>query len=191
MKVEILWFVGLLALFILAWKPLHHRFQGWAVLCAYLFFAFAMVAPIFEPHGRDTWKAFFVWMAVAALVLLANRQKPIEERSPIVAWMVVHGLWDQLAEVGISADEIERLKKLTPEELARLPTPFPLMASAELARLMTPLIASAELARMGVLQKKVADDPDYWCPGGPDDYYSSMSPYRTRDHWTISGSHYD
>jgi hypothetical protein len=159
MKVELLWFVGLLALFILAWKPLHHRFQGWAVLCAYLFFALAMVTPIFDPHGRDTWKAFFVWMAVAALVLLANRQKPIEERSPTVAWMVVHGLWDQLAEVGISADEIERLKKLTPEELARL---------------MTPLMASVERAKMGALQKNAGFESDTDLYGTYDYDYSSF-----------------
>jgi hypothetical protein len=124
MKVELLWFVGLFALFILAWKPLHRRFRGLGILCAYLLFALAMVAPIFAPHDRDTWSAFFMLVVMAILTLLMYRQKPIEERRPTVAWAVIHGLWDQLAKDGIPADEIERLKKLTQEERARLMASF-------------------------------------------------------------------
>jgi hypothetical protein len=163
MKVELLWFVGLFALFILAWKPLHRRFRGWAIIRAYLLFALAMAAPIFAPHEHNTWEAFFICMAAATLTLLTNRHKPIEERRPTVAWAAIHGLWDQLAKEGIPADEIERLKKLTQEERARL---------------MAPLLASVERAKRGVLQKKVADDPDYWSYGGLDDYYTDASPYK-------------
>jgi hypothetical protein len=168
---EILWFVGLLALFILAWKPLYRRFRGWAIISAYLLFALAMVALIVTPHDHYTWKAFFICMAVATLILLMYRQKPIEERrptGPTVVWAVIHGLWDQLAEKGVPADEIERLKKLTQEERARL---------------MAPLLASVERAKRGVLQKlqKNAKWKPNWSVGGLDDYYTSASPHRMFD----------
>jgi hypothetical protein len=176
-RMSIIYFLFLMTVvFVFAWKPLRRRFRGWAVLCAYLFFTVAATVVLVAPDHPRAWLAFSLNALAAILFLLANRQKPIEERRPTVAWMVVHGLWDQLAKEGLPAGEIERLKRLTPEERANL---------------MASLMASVERAKMGVLRKKVADDPDYWCPGGPDDYYTSLSPYNTRDNWTISGSHYD
>jgi hypothetical protein len=146
-------YLGMVVVFILAWKPLHRRFRGWSVLSAYLLFALAMAAPIFAPHEHDAWKAFFVCMAAATITLLTGRQKPIEERRPTVAWAAIHGLWDQLAKDGIPADEIERLKKLTPEERARL---------------MASLMASVERAKRGAQMKPKWE---------PDERFSGFSAY--------------
>jgi hypothetical protein len=153
MKVELLWFFGLLALFILAWKPLYRRFRGLGILCAYLFSAVAATMVIIAPERPKAWLAFSISAVAAILFLLANRQKPIEERRPTVAWMVVHGLWDQLAKEGLPADEIERLKKLAPEERARL---------------MTPLMASVERAKRGAQMKPKWE---------PDEHFSGFSAY--------------
>jgi len=79
---------------------------------------------IIAPERSKAWLAFSISAVAAILFLLTNRQKPIEERRPTVAWMVVHGLWNQLAKEGLPANEIERLKKLTPEERARLGESF-------------------------------------------------------------------
>lgn len=109
-----------IVLLILAWKPLHRRFQGWAILCAYLLSAIAAAIVITAPERPNDWLAFSINAVAAILVLLTNRQKPIEERKPSVAWMVIHGLWNSLEKEGLPAGEIERLKRLTPEDRARL-----------------------------------------------------------------------
>jgi hypothetical protein len=76
-----------------------------------------------------------------------------------VAWAAIHGLWDQLAKEGIPADEIERLKKLTQEERARL---------------MASLMASVERTKRGVLQKKARFESDTDLFGTYDYDYSSF-----------------
>jgi hypothetical protein len=174
----------MIVVFALAWKPLRRRFRGWAVLSAYLLFTVAATVVLVAPDHPRVWLAFSLNVLAAILILLTSRQgigDRLEERSPTVAWMVVHGLWDQLAKAGVPAGEIERLKRLPAEERANLMAR--LMASAERAR---------RRVREQVSPKKREYDPDHdWDVGGPDDYYTSFSPYRTRDHWTISGSHHD
>lgn len=111
-------FIGMTVFFILAWRPLHRRFRGWAIVAAYLILLFVL-ATYGDLKPDERWMSWLI-AASSVLVLLANRQKPIEERDFTVAFMVVHGLWDQLAKEGLPPDEIERLKRLTPEERARL-----------------------------------------------------------------------
>lgn len=111
--------VALIALFILIWKPLHKRFRWWAIIFASFGFALGgFLALIARTPGEIFAVVFLIAGSIAALY--EGRQKPIEERRPTVAWMVVNGLWDQLAKEGLPPDEIERLKRLTPEERARL-----------------------------------------------------------------------
>lgn len=111
-------FIGMTVFFILAWKPLHRRFRGWAIVAAYLILLFVL-ATYGDLKPDERWMSWLI-AASSVLVLFANRQKPIEERRPTVAFMVVHGLWDMLAKEGLPPDEIERLKRLTPEERERL-----------------------------------------------------------------------
>ncbi|WP_126448300.1 hypothetical protein [Sulfuricystis multivorans] len=93
--------------------------KKWFRLQAIVLASFGLVTAIaFSVDGSFLWAAFFIVGSIAALY--EGRQKPIEQRKPTVAWMVVHGLWDQLEKEGLPADEIERLKKLTPEERERL-----------------------------------------------------------------------
>lgn len=109
---------AMLALFLLGWKPLHRRFRGWAIVAAYMMFLFAVASMgSVKPHAQ--WVPVF-FAVIGILVLFANRQKPIEERRPTVEWAVIHGLWDQLEKQGLPRNEIERLKRLTPEERAAL-----------------------------------------------------------------------
>lgn len=113
---------GMIALFILGWKPLHNRFSGWAVLSFYLFVFFAAIAvaiAIAEPWRSKAWFAAVLCGSVSVLCLVSGKRPPIERR-PTVAWMVIHGLWDQLEKEGLPPDEIERLKRLSPEERAAL-----------------------------------------------------------------------
>lgn len=109
---------AMLALFILAWKPLHRRFSGWAIVAAYMMFLFAL-AILGSVKSHEQWVPVLV-VVIGILVLFANRQKPIEKRKPTVAWAVIHGLWDQLEKEGLPPDEIERLKRMTVDERARL-----------------------------------------------------------------------
>jgi hypothetical protein len=112
-------FFGMIVLFILIWKPLHRRFRWWAIIFASFGFALGgFLALIARTPGEIFAVVFLIAGSIAALY--EGRQKPIEERRPTVAWMVVNGLWDQLAKEGLPPDEIERLKRLTPEERARL-----------------------------------------------------------------------
>lgn len=111
-------FIGMTVFFILAWRPLHRRFRGWAIVAAYLILLFVL-ATYGDLKPDERWMSWLI-AASSVLVLLANRQKPIEERNFLVAFRVVHGLWDQLAKEGLPPDEIERLKRLTPEERERL-----------------------------------------------------------------------
>jgi len=112
-------FFGMIVLFVLIWKPLHRRFRWWAIIFASFGFALGgFLALIARTPGEIFAVVFLIAGSIAALY--EGRQKPIEERRPTVAWMVVNGLWDQLAKEGLPPDEIERLKRLTPEERARL-----------------------------------------------------------------------
>ncbi|TXF11210.1 hypothetical protein [Pelomicrobium methylotrophicum] len=109
----------IVAPFVAAWKPLHKRFRTWAILVSY-FFVLTGWMGVLSPNSPDDWMAMPLGLASSAVFLLFNRRKPVEQRKPTVAWMVIHGLWDQLAKEGVPPDEIERLKRLTPEERARL-----------------------------------------------------------------------
>lgn len=115
--------VALIALFILIWKPLHKRFRWWAIILASFCFGLGGFLAFF---ARTPVEIFVVAFLIAGGIasLYEGRQKPIEQRKPTVAWMVIHGLWDQLAKEGLPADEIDRLKRLTPEEKARLMETF-------------------------------------------------------------------
>lgn len=113
---------GLIFLFIMIWKPLYKHFSGWGVLISYLSFSFSAIAAaiaIVEPWRHSAWFVSLFCLAVGVLWLVTSKRPPIE-RKPTVAWMVVNGLWDQLVKEGMPADEIERLKRLTPEERAGL-----------------------------------------------------------------------
>lgn len=120
MELDAIWLnrliaVALIVLLVLIWKPLHRRFRGWAIIFASFGFALGgFLALIARTPGEIFAVAFLIAGSIAALY--GGRQKPIEQRKPTVAWMVIHGLWDQLAKEGLPADEIERLKRLTPEE---------------------------------------------------------------------------
>lgn len=112
---------GTLVLFILIWKPLYKRFTLGGILGFYLLFFFSVICAVavLDPqHHKDWWVAPSC-LAVGVLWLVTSKRPPIE-RKPTVAWMVVNGLWDQLVKEGMPADEIERLKRLTPEERAGL-----------------------------------------------------------------------
>lgn len=124
MELDAIWLnrliaVALIVLLVLIWKPLHRRFRWWAIIFASLGFAIGgFLALIARTPGEIFAVAFLIAGSIAALY--GGRQKPIEQRKPTVAWMVIHGLWDQLAKEGLPPDEIERLKRLTPEERAGL-----------------------------------------------------------------------
>lgn len=124
MELDAIWLnrliaVALIVLLVLIWKPLHKRFRGWAIIFASLGFGLGgFLALIARTPGEIFAAAFIIAGSIAALY--GGRQKPIEQRKPTVTWMVVNGLWDRLAKAGVPADEIEQLKRLTPEERARL-----------------------------------------------------------------------
>lgn len=113
---------AVLALFILVWKPLHKRFKAQAIIVFYLMIALAAsvcVVIAFDPrHIKDWWVPVFC-LAAGLAWLLSFKQEPPEHK-PTVAWAVIHGLWDQLEKEGLPSDEIERLKRMTPEERAAL-----------------------------------------------------------------------
>jgi len=124
MELDAIWLnrliaVALIVLLVLIWKPLHKRFRGWAIIFASLGFAIGGLAALFARTPGEIFAAAFI-IAGSIAALYGGRQKPIEQRKPTVTWMVVNGLWGQLAKEGLPADEIERLKRLTPEERARL-----------------------------------------------------------------------
>lgn len=109
---------------VIAWEPLYRRFRAKAILSSYcgLLCGLMLIGPFLVGKGTSIAQVLFsaIFLTVAVLILKDGRRKPIEQRKPTVAWMVVNGLWDQLAKEGLPADEIERLKRLTPEERARL-----------------------------------------------------------------------
>lgn len=113
--------IAWLVLAVLAWKPLHKRFRAWAILFAY----FQMSLPLIllsDPSASlsGLLRGLFLVFAISAIVLLFNRQKPIEQRRPDLAFMILNGHWELLAKNGVPADEIERMKRLTQEERAAL-----------------------------------------------------------------------
>lgn len=113
--------IAWLVLGVLAWKPLHKRFRAWAILFAY----FQMSLPLMLVSDPSASLSGFLGVLLLALVfsvvvLLFNRQKPIEQRRPDLAFMILNGHWDLLAKNGVPADEIERMKRLTQEERAAL-----------------------------------------------------------------------
>lgn len=112
-------FFGMIVLFILIWKTLRRRFRWWAIIFASFGFALGGLIALNARTSGEIFAAVFL-IAGSIAALYEGRQKPVEERRPAVAWMVVHGLWDQLAKEGLPPDEIERLKRLTPEERAGL-----------------------------------------------------------------------
>lgn len=103
------------------WKLLHKRFNGWAIFAAYIMIAIGVAIISTEKPNELAVSFLFAAASTAGLVLYSGRRNPleIEELRPTVIWMVVNGLWDQLAKEGLPPDEIERLKRLTPEERAR------------------------------------------------------------------------
>lgn len=124
MELDAIWLnrliaVALIVLLVLIWKPLHRRFRGWAIIFASLGFAIGGLAALFARTPGEIFAAAFI-IAGSIAALYGGRQKPIEQRKPTVAWMVVNGLWGQLAKEGLPPDEIERLKRLTVDERARL-----------------------------------------------------------------------
>lgn len=111
----------MLVLAVLAWKPLHKRFRAWAILYLYFFImTFVGVGLKEDVSLSELTPALLGGLALSGFFLLIGRQKPIEQREPSVAFLVLHGCWDALAEKGVPADEIERLKRLTREERAAL-----------------------------------------------------------------------
>lgn len=104
------------------WKLLHKRFNGWAIFAAYIMIAIGVAIISTEKPNELAVSFLFAAASTAGLVLYSGRRNPleIEELRPTVIWMVVNGLWDQLAKEGLPPDEIERLKRLTPEERERL-----------------------------------------------------------------------
>lgn len=110
-----------LMLMVLAWKPLHKRFQAWAILFSYFQVSLPLIL-LSDPSASlsGLLRALFLVFAISAIVLLLNRQKPIEQRRPDLAFMILNGHWDLLAKNGVPADEIERMKRLTQEERAAL-----------------------------------------------------------------------
>lgn len=113
--------IAWLALAVLAWKPLHKRFRAWAILFSY----FQMSLPLIllsDPSASlsGLLRGLFLVFAISAIVLLFNRQKPIEQRRPDLAFMILNGHWELLAKNGVPADEIDRMKRLTQEERADL-----------------------------------------------------------------------
>lgn len=110
-----------LVLAVLAWKPLHKRFRAWAILFSYFYVGLPLIL-LSDPSASssDLLRVLSLTFAISAIVLLFNRQKPIELRMPNLASMIINGHWDLLAKEGVPADEIERLKRLTREERVAL-----------------------------------------------------------------------
>lgn len=109
---------------VLIWKPLRKRFGGWAIFAAYVSMALGIALVVVSKKPYDWVAPVFFTTAIAGLVLYSGRLKPIEQRRTDVAFCVTHGLWDQLEELGLPSNEIERLKKLSPEERAGLMASF-------------------------------------------------------------------
>lgn len=110
-----------LVLMVLAWKPLHKRFRAWAILFSYFQVGVPLIL-LSDPSVSlsDFQGALLLALVFSVVVLLFNRQKPIEQRDPSLAFMIIHGLWELLEKKGVSTDEIERMKRLTQEERAAL-----------------------------------------------------------------------
>ena len=110
-----------LVLMVLAWKPLHKRFQAWAILSAYFLMSIPL-ALVSDPSASLSGflEGLLPALVISVVVLLFNRQKPIEQRMPSLAFMIINGHWELLAKNGVPADEIERMKRLTQEERAAL-----------------------------------------------------------------------
>ncbi|WP_333840937.1 hypothetical protein [Pelomicrobium sp.] len=109
---------------VLIWKPLRKRFSGWAIFAAYVLMALGIALVVVSKKPYDWVAPFLFTTAIAGLVLYSGRLKPIEQRRIDVAFCVTHGLWDQLEKQGIPPEEIEQLKKLSPEERAGLMASF-------------------------------------------------------------------
>ena len=114
----IVWFV----LMVLTWKPLHKRFRAIAILGSYFFWMIPLLYLAEEPSWSlsEFLQLLFLVLAISAVFLLLGRHAPIERRSMDVASMVLYGHWELLAQQGVPADEIERLKRLSQEERAAL-----------------------------------------------------------------------
>lgn len=121
-----------LVLMVLAWKPLHKRFQAWAILISYLQVGFPLIIGVpLVITGSDpsmslsSFSGIMLFAIFSSVVfLLLGRQKtkpkPIEQRRPDLASMVINGHWELLAQEGLPSDEIERLKRMTKKERADL-----------------------------------------------------------------------
>lgn len=113
--------IAWLVLAVLAWKPLHKRFRAWAILFSYFQVSLPLIL-LSDPSASlsGLLRGLFLVFAISAIVLLFNRQKPIEQRRPDLAFMILNGHWELLAKNGVPADEIERMKRLTQEERGAL-----------------------------------------------------------------------
>lgn len=111
-----------LVLAFLVWKLLHKWFRTWAILFSYFQVSAPLIILPSDPSASlsDLWWLLFIAFAFSAIVLLFNRRKPIEQRGPDLASMIINGHWDLLAKEGVPADEVARLKRLTREERAAL-----------------------------------------------------------------------
>ena len=113
---------GMIVLFVLAWKPLHNRFTAQAIIVFYLLSGLSVPLAVMiydDPgHAKDLWVPLFA-VASGAMWLFTFKR---EVRSFIPAtsyWKVVQGLWHELEKEGLPPNQIERLKRMTPEERAR------------------------------------------------------------------------
>lgn len=113
--------IAWLVLAVLAWKPLHKRFRAWAILFSYFQMSLPLIL-VSDPSASVSGllKALFFVLTISAIVLLFNRQKPIEQRRPDLAFMIINGHWELLAKNGVPADELDRMKRLTQEERAAI-----------------------------------------------------------------------
>lgn len=114
---------AMLALFVLAWKPLHKRFKAQAIIIFYLMVASAagmVVIMIFEPrHLKDWWVPVFC--LAAGLAWLLSFRREVTSFIPATSyWKIVQGSWRELELEGLPPNQIERLKRMTPEERKRL-----------------------------------------------------------------------
>lgn len=113
--------IAWLVLAVLAWKPLHKRFRAWAILFSYFQVSLPLIL-VSDPSASlsNFLGVLLLALFFSAIVLLFNRQKPIEQRRPDLAFMILNGHWELLAKNGVPADEIERMKRLTQEDRAAL-----------------------------------------------------------------------